>query len=96
MSKSPLDSLPDVANPGYHKKEIPKGEVGELSKVHEELLEAFEAEAQNVGIMTLVELSDLLGAVESFLQKHYPTFTIHDLLAMSNVTKRAFTSGRRS
>lgn len=96
MSFSPLDSLPDVPNPGYHKKEIPKGKVGELSKVYEELLEAFEAESQGVGIMTLVELSDMLGAVDSFLQQHYPGFTIADLLAMTTVTQRAFVSGRRA
>ena len=96
MSFSPLDSLPPADNPGYHKKIIPKGEVGELSKVYEELLEAYEAESQGVGIMTLVELSDLIGAVEHFLAKHYPGFTLADLVAMSDVTKRAFISGRRA
>lgn len=93
---SPLDSLADVENPGYHKKVIPKGEVGELSKIYEELLEAYEAQNQGVSIMTLVELSDLVGAVERFLEKHYPGFTLADLTAMSNVTKRAFNSGRRA
>lgn len=29
---------------GYHIKEIPRGEYGELSKVNEELLEAMDAE----------------------------------------------------
>lgn len=93
---SPLQSLDTVENPGYHKHVIPKGEVGELSKVYEELLEAYDAESQGVGIMTLVELSDMLGAVESFLQKHYPGVTLDDLKAMSAVTKRAFISGRRA
>jgi len=93
---SPLESLDLVENPGYHKRLIPKGEVGELSKIYEELLEAYEAEEQGVGIMTLVELSDLLGAVQSFLEAHYPDTTIADLMKMSEVTKRAFTSGRRS
>lgn len=96
MSLSPLESLTDVVNPGYHKKEIPKGEVGELSKIYEELLEAYEAESQDVGIMTLIELSDLIGAVEAFLDTHYPGFKLDDLRAMSDVTKRAFRSGRRS
>lgn len=96
MLESPLEKLPEVNNPGYHKKEIPKGEVGELSKIYEELLEAYEAENQGVGIMTLIELSDLVGAVDSFLQKHYPNFTLNDLIKMSDVTKRAFNSGRRS
>lgn len=93
--KSPLENLEPVDNPGYHKKVIPKGEVGKLSKVYEELLEAFEAEEQGVSVMTLVELSDLVGAVESFLEANYPQFTLSDLKAMSDVTKRAFTSGRR-
>lgn len=93
---SPLVDLNIVENPGYHKREIPKGEVGELTKVYEELLEAFEAEEQGVGLMTLVELSDMLGAVKSFLAQHYPSVTIDDLLKMTEVTQRAFTSGRRS
>jgi hypothetical protein len=92
----PLDALELVENPGYHKRTIPKGEVGELSKIHEELLEAYDAEEQGVGLMTLIELSDLLGAVSSFLEKHYSDIKIDDLLKMSEVTKRAFTSGRRS
>lgn len=96
MDESPLSQLEQVPNPGYHKRLIPKGEVGELSKIYEELLEAYEAQEQRVNIMVLVELSDLLGAVESFLEKHHPGTTLDDLRKMSEVTKRAFQSGRRS
>lgn len=93
---SPLENLEPVDNPGYHKRVIPKGEVGKLSKVYEELLEAFEAQEQEVRIMTLVELSDMLGAMESFLEENFPGFGLDDLRKMSDVTKRAFKSGRRS
>jgi hypothetical protein len=96
MSKNPVDSLELFDNPGYHKRVIPKGEVGELSKVYEELLEAYDAEEQGVGLMTLIELSDLVGAVSSFLDKHYPGTSLDDLIKMSDVTKRAFLSGRRA
>jgi len=95
MSES-LSHLKDVANPGYHLKEIPRGEVGELSKVYEEILEALDAEAQGATVMALVELSDLVGALKAYLAKHHPSITLEDLEAFSSITARAFTSGRRS
>jgi N-acyl-D-aspartate/D-glutamate deacylase len=85
-----------IENPGYHLTAIEKGEVGELSKVHEEVLEALDAQAQGVDLMVLIELSDLLGAVEMYLERHHPSLTLEDLQAMARVTRRAFTSGRRS
>lgn len=91
-----LASLDQVDNPGYHERAIPRGEVGELSKVLEEALEALEAESQNADVMVLVELSDLLGAVNAYLAKHHPSLTLEDLLTFSAITKRAFESGRRS
>lgn len=83
-----------MKNPGYHLKEIKKGELGQLSKIQEELDEAFDAEEQGVKIMLAVELSDLIGAVELYAQKHLG-FTLDDLIAMKEVTQRAFLSGRR-
>jgi hypothetical protein len=83
-------------SPGYHVYEIEKGEIGEISKIVEEVAELIDADAQNIKIMQLVELSDLIGAVESYLEKRHPATTLQDLIAMSNVTKRAFKSGRRS
>lgn len=91
-----LEHLPTVENPGYHLKVIPKGEVGELSKIHEEILEALDAEAQGASVMTLVELSDLIGAVKAYLAKHHPSLTLEDLETFASITSRAFTSGRRS
>lgn len=91
-----LEHLSTVQNPGYHLREIPRGELGELSKVYEEVLEALDAEAQGSSIMALVELSDLLGAVRAYLAKHHPSIGLEDLEAFASITARAFTSGRRS
>jgi len=93
---SSLDHLSTVENPGYHLKEIPRGEVGELSKVYEEILEALDAEAQGSAVMTLVELSDLVGALKAYLARHHASLTLEDLEKFSSITARAFTSGRRS
>lgn len=80
---------------GYHVTDIKKGEIGELSKVHEELEEAIDAEFQGCRVMLLVELSDMLGAIEAYLEKHMPGITLDDLRSMSDVTRRAFRSGAR-
>lgn len=85
----------DVSNPGYHLSEIEKGILGDSSKILEEVFELLDAERQSVKIMQLVELSDILGAIESYLEKNFPGMTIEDLSKMSNITKRAFINGRR-
>lgn len=66
----------------------------ELSKIKEELEEAIDAEQQGVKIMVAVELSDLIGAVRHYANKHLG-ITLEDLIKMSDVTERAFRSGRR-
>lgn len=81
---------------GYHMNDIPKGALGELSKVHEEVLEALDAEEQGCALMVLQELSDAVGAIEAYLQKHHPSLSLNDLAAMARITERAFLSGRRS
>ena len=81
--------------PGYHLREIPKGVLGDASKVVEEALELEDAMEQGNRVMALCEASDLLGAVEALLGKHFPGFGIADLKIMSDATKRAFESGRR-
>lgn len=81
---------------GYHLKEIKKGVVGELSKVYEEVEEIKDAEEQGVDVMILVELSDMLGATQLYLEKHHPSISIQDLLKMSEVTQRAFKTGGRT
>lgn len=90
-----IDHLTAVENPGYHLKVIPKGEVGELSKILEEAYEAIDADSQGAAVMTLVELSDLIGAVKAYLAKHHPSMTLDDLETFATITTRAFNSGRR-
>ncbi len=80
---------------GYHINKIEKGVVGELSKIYEEVEEVKDAAEQGCKIMLLVELSDMLGATQMYLEKHHPSITLPDLLKMSEVTQRAFKSGGR-
>jgi len=85
-----------MKKPGYHLHEIPKGEIGESSKLLEEVLELQDAEEQGAVVMALVELSDLVGAITLYLEKHHPTTTLDDLRTMARITRRAFENGRRS
>lgn len=55
---------------GFHKREIQKGTYGELSKIQEELEEAFDAEEQGQDLMLLIELSDMIGAIEGVAKKY--------------------------
>lgn len=81
--------------PGYHLTPIVRGQLGEVSKIREEVEELCDAGRQGVRIMELVELSDLYGAMEAFLEKHFPGFSMKDVADMSAVTRRAFRNGRR-
>jgi hypothetical protein len=85
-----------IIKPGYHLRPIAKGVLGDPSKIVEELEEFMDAVEQGVKIMALVELSDLVGAVDAYLQKHHAGTSFEDLLKMRDVTKRAFENGRRS
>lgn len=85
-----------VRPPGYHKAHIEKGELGDLSKIKEEYEELVDAYLQGNRIMQLAEAADLYGALEAFLNKHFPGFTMDDLHEMNEATKRAFHSGRRT
>ena len=79
---------------GYHLTEIPKGTLGDMSKIEEEFAEFKDAMSQDNRIMALQELSDLIGAIEAFtVNKH--NVTLSDLIQMKNATKRAFESGHR-
>lgn len=83
-----------MSKPGYHLQKIDKGILGDFSKIREELEEAMDAQAQDCVIMELVELSDMYGAIEAYLQHRY-NMTMNDLKIMSDITKRAFKNGRR-
>jgi NTP pyrophosphatase (non-canonical NTP hydrolase) len=78
---------------GYHNKEIPRGKFGEFTKIREEFLEAEDAIEQGNKIMLLVELSDLIGAIEGYCEKH--NIELEDLIKMKDATKRAFMDGTR-
>lgn len=88
-------SHPNAGGPGYHIRSIPRGELGELSKISEELEEAIDAQEQGAKVMVLVELSDMVGAIQAYLEKHHPGTGLEDLQAMARITRRAFESGRR-
>ena len=80
---------------GYHKREIERGIFGEFSKIKEEFLEAEDAIDQNNPIMLLVELSDLLGAIEEYCLKNH-NISLEELISMKEATKKAFNDGTRS
>lgn len=80
---------------GYHLKNIKKGQIGEISKIKEEVEELEDAMKQNAKIMALVELSDLYGSIDLYLKKYFPGTTMKDLEIMSKITQRAFINGKR-
>jgi hypothetical protein len=78
---------------GYHLKEIKRGVFGEFSKIREECEELEDAVAQDNPVLQLVELSDMLGAIEAYVARF--NLTLDDLSKMKEATKRAFQSGHR-
>lgn len=81
---------------GYHIDDIPRGEYGEISKILEEAAELKDAMEQGQKLMCLIELSDMIGAIEGYLEKYYGNkITVTDLFNMAYATKRAFESGHR-
>ena len=64
---------------GYHLKHIPRGSLGDSSKIEEELHELQDAEEQGIKILMLCELSDLVGAIDAYLAKHFPEISLKDL-----------------
>lgn len=79
---------------GYHKYTIPKGELGEFSKIIEEFEELEDAVDQKVKVLIICELCDLIGAIEAFSTKHF-NLTLEDLMKMKDLTKKAFEEGKR-
>lgn len=75
----------DEEIPKFHKRPISKGKYGELSKIQEELEEAFDAEEQSHRLMLLLELSDIVGAVEGVLIKKDFKHTIEDLIKFARL-----------
>jgi hypothetical protein len=79
----------------YHLRDIPRGEYGEFSKIAEEVAELEDSIEQGSRVMALNELSDLVGAIQGYLDKHHPGMEVDDLVFMAAITARAFKSGRR-
>ena len=79
---------------GYHKKEIQKGVLGEFSKIKEEFDELSDAFEQEDKILQLCELTDLVGAIESYVENKF-NLTLEDLVTFSNKTKSAFKEKKR-
>lgn len=80
---------------GYHLTEIKRGKYGDLSKIQEELDEAIDAEKQTNRVMVLLELSDMLLAIEGYLNERKYNIDLTDLIIMAHATRRAFESGER-
>jgi hypothetical protein len=51
---------------GYHLYEIPKGQMGQYSKVTEEFMEFQDALTQECSIMAILELADLVGSAKYY------------------------------
>ena len=81
--------------PGYHNALIPKNNVGTFEKILEEFEELKDAKMSKNKIMELVEISDLIGAIELYVKKEY-NISMNDLDIMNKTTQRAFLNGRRS
>jgi hypothetical protein len=78
---------------GYHTKEIPKGALGEFSKIEEEFLELKDAHGQKNDVLQICELCDLLGAMEAYARKW--NLSLDDLRKMKDATESAFQEGSR-
>lgn len=79
---------------GYHKVNIEKGILGEMSKITEEINELEDAVAQDANVLIICELCDLIGAIEAYTEKRF-NLTLEDLITMKNMTKESFNEGKR-
>ncbi len=90
-----LSSVLSLEPKGYHEKDIPRSEFGSADKIYEEVLEFRDSLKQKIKLMSLLELSDLIGAIEGYTEKNFPGFSLDDLLKMKEATRKAFKNGRR-
>lgn len=79
---------------GYHSIIVTKGIYGELDKIQEEFTELKDAHNMGDKILMICECSDLYGALEGFVEKHFG-LTMEDLKKFSDKTKSAFKEGKR-
>ena len=78
---------------GYHLSKIPKGKLGEFSKIQEEYLELYDAYMQENKILELCELCDLVGAIEAYAKSF--NLGLDDIIKMKEANKKAFEDGTR-
>lgn len=90
-----MDTILPQEQWGYHTRTIARGILGEPSKIREEFEEFMDAINQDAKIMALIELSDLIGAIDAYLKQHEPGTEISDLIRMAEITQRAFRNGHR-
>lgn len=64
----------------FHELPIRKGIYGEISKIQEEVDEAIDSSVRGHRVMLLLELADIIGAIDGMLLKQFPEFTTEDLL----------------
>lgn len=95
LASEALTAVPVAKNPGYHLREFVKSAHGSPGKIVEEALELFEASEQGIRIMALNECADVISAVKGFLKEEFPGIDFSEVLSMSSVTDRAFSSGKR-
>lgn len=79
---------------GYHTRKIGRGVFGEASKIREEFEEFEDAHFQGNTVMKLIELADMIGAIEAYTVKHH-NISLDELIIMKNATKSAFEEGER-
>ena len=89
-----IHQSPEISK-GYHLSSIKKERYGSAEKLKEEVEELLDAVAQKNKIMTLVELSDIIGAMRGFLRESFPQISLDDVIKMNDATERAFNSGLR-
>ena len=63
---------------GYHLKTIPKGKLGEISKITEEVLELRDSQERPRPnpMLALCELCDLIGAIEAYSEAQKIPFSV--------------------
>lgn len=79
---------------GYHKIKIKKGVFGEFSKIQEEFEELKDGFEQNDKILQLVELTDLIGAIEGYSMSKF-NISLQELINFSKKTQSSFIEGKR-
>ena len=78
---------------GYHLSRIPRGVLGEFSKIEEEFRELEDSIKQRNKVLSICELADLIGAIELFAETY--SLSLKDIIKMKDLTKKAFLCGDR-